>query len=93
MKSYGVCVLIIVAARFADPIVSLPPYQFARDTLLDEKLIEEVSVREDMKPGHERRRYYRLTSVGRKLAHSEADRLAEVLRLARRRKILQGAYV
>ena len=62
-------------------------------TLLDEKLIEEVSVREDMKPGHERRRYYRLSSAGRKLAHSEADRLAEVLRLARKRKILRGAYV
>ncbi len=33
MKSYGLCVLMIVAARFADPIVSPPPYQFARDTL------------------------------------------------------------
>jgi len=63
-------------------------------TLLDEKLIEEVSVSdEDMKPGHERRRYYRLNSAGRKLARSEADRLAEVLRLARRRKILRGANV
>jgi DNA-binding PadR family transcriptional regulator len=62
-------------------------------TLLGEKLIEEVSVREGMKPGNERRRYYRLTSAGRKLAHSEADRLAEVLRLARKRRILRGAYV
>jgi len=62
-------------------------------TLLDEKLIEEVSAREDLKPGHERRRYYRLTSVGRDLARSEADRLADVLRLARRRKILRGAHV
>jgi DNA-binding PadR family transcriptional regulator len=62
-------------------------------SLLDEKLIEEVSAREDLKPGHERRRYYRLTSVGRDLARGEADRLADVLRLARRRKILRGAHV
>src|SRR3984893_8835742 len=33
MKSHGVCVLMIVAARFADPIVSPTPYQFASDTL------------------------------------------------------------
>jgi DNA-binding PadR family transcriptional regulator len=62
-------------------------------SLLEGKLIEEVDVRGDAKLGHERRRYYRLTSAGRKLARSEADRLAEVLRLARRRKILSGEYV
>jgi DNA-binding PadR family transcriptional regulator len=62
-------------------------------TLLEEKLIEEVDAREDLKLGHERRRYYRLTSVGRDIARSEADRLADVLRLARRRKILRGAHV
>jgi DNA-binding PadR family transcriptional regulator len=62
-------------------------------SLLEEKLIQEVDLREDAKLGHERRRYYRLTSAGRKLARSEADRLAEVLRFARRRKILRGEYV
>src|ERR1700684_3405947 len=35
-------------------------------TLLEEKLIEEVEPGEDEKPGNERRRYYRLTSAGRK---------------------------
>lgn len=62
-------------------------------TLLEEKLIDEVRPREDAKPEHERRRYYRLTAAGRKLAISEADRLADVLRLARRRKILRGSHV
>ena len=62
-------------------------------TLLEARLIEEVDAREDAKIGQERRRYYRLTSAGRKLARSEADRLADVLRLARRRKILRGEYV
>jgi DNA-binding PadR family transcriptional regulator len=62
-------------------------------TLLAEKLIEEVASREDARLGHERRRYYRLTIPGRNLARSEAERLAELLRVARRKKILRGEYV
>jgi DNA-binding PadR family transcriptional regulator len=62
-------------------------------TLLEEKLIEEVGLREDARLGLERRRYYRLTSVGRKLARSEAQRLADLLRVARAKKILRGEYV
>jgi DNA-binding PadR family transcriptional regulator len=62
-------------------------------TLLEEKLIEEVGLREDARLGHERRRYYRLTSAGRKLARSEAQRLADLLRVARAKKILRGEYV
>jgi DNA-binding PadR family transcriptional regulator len=62
-------------------------------TLLEEKFIAEVDLREDIKLGRERRRYYRLTSAGRKLARSEADRLADLLRVARTKKILRGGYV
>jgi DNA-binding PadR family transcriptional regulator len=62
-------------------------------SLLEAKLIEELEPREDTAPGNERRRYYRLTSAGRKLARSEADRLAALLRIARARKILRGEYV
>lgn len=62
-------------------------------SLLEEGLIEEVDLREDAKLGQERRRYYRLTSAGRKLARSEADRLADLLRVARARKIFRGDYV
>jgi DNA-binding PadR family transcriptional regulator len=62
-------------------------------TLLEEKFIEEVGLREDVKLGQERRRYYRLTSAGRKLARSEADRLAGFLRVARAKNILRGDYV
>jgi DNA-binding PadR family transcriptional regulator len=62
-------------------------------TLLEAKLIEEVDLREDTKPGKERRRYYHMTSAGRKLACSEAERLAGLLRVARERRILRGDYV
>ena len=61
--------------------------------LLEEDLVEEVDLRENAKPGQERRRYYRLTSAGRKVARAEAERLAGFLRVARAKKIFRGAYV
>jgi DNA-binding PadR family transcriptional regulator len=62
-------------------------------TLLEARLIEEVepSANEDLST--DRRRYYRLTSAGRKLARSEAENLAELLRLAVAKRILRGAHV
>src|SRR5262247_776277 len=54
-------------------------------TLVEEKLIEEVG----SSPENERRRYYRLTSAGRNLARSEAERLADLLRVARAKKIFR----
>jgi len=62
-------------------------------SLLEEKLIEEVEPRADARLGKERRRYYRLTSAGRNLARAEAERLADLLRVARARKILRGEHV
>ena len=61
--------------------------------ILEEGFIEEVDRGPDQEGGDERRRYYRLTSSGRKLARSEADRLADVLRVARARNIFRGEYV
>ncbi|HUB29155.1 MAG TPA: helix-turn-helix transcriptional regulator [Terracidiphilus sp.] len=61
--------------------------------LLEEKLIEETSKREDGEANQERRRYYRLTGTGRKMARNEAERLAGLLRVARAKKILRGDYV
>ena len=57
--------------------------------LVEEKLIEET----DAAPEHERRRYYRLTAAGRKLAREEAERLADLLRVARAKKIFRGEHV
>jgi len=62
-------------------------------SLLENGLIEELDSREDADSGDERRRYYRLSSAGRKLARAEAQRLADVLRVARAKKILRGRYV
>src|SRR5438093_2526000 len=40
-----------------------------------------------------RRRYYRLTGSGRKAASVEAERLADLLRVARAHRILRGEHV
>jgi DNA-binding PadR family transcriptional regulator len=61
--------------------------------LLEEGLIEEVDSPRDQSTMDERRRYYHLTSAGRKLARSEAERLADLLRVARSKNILRGDYV
>ncbi len=62
-------------------------------TLLEAKLIAEVDRREDARLGPDRRRYYRLTPAGRKLVRAEAERLADLLRVARSKKVLRGDYV
>ena len=61
--------------------------------LLEGELIEEVYRPEESEGRQERRRYYKLTASGRKVARSEAEKMADVLRVARSRKILRGDYV
>src|ERR1700676_853668 len=61
--------------------------------LLEGKLIEEVDRPGDTEEHREGRRYYRLTVAGRKVTRSEAEKMADVLRGGRARKILRGDYV
>jgi DNA-binding PadR family transcriptional regulator len=58
--------------------------------LRQERSIEEGHVRADQSPGDERRRYYRLTSSGRRRLATEIRRLDDIVSLARERKILRG---
>jgi DNA-binding PadR family transcriptional regulator len=60
--------------------------------LLDAGFIVEVASRDDG-PNDARRRYYRLTAAGREAARDEAERLADVLRVARAKRFLRGASV
>lgn len=62
-------------------------------TLLEEKLIVEIAAGDRTTPVTERRRYYRLTAAGRKTARIEAERIADLVRVARARKILGGDHV
>lgn len=61
--------------------------------LLEDGLIEEVDRSSTREDSDERRRYYRLSSSGRKVARAEAERLADLLRVARVKNIFRGDYV
>jgi DNA-binding PadR family transcriptional regulator len=50
--------------------------------MLEEGLIEESEERPDAHLDDERRRYYRITSLGRRVAQAEAIRLRDLVRLA-----------
>jgi DNA-binding PadR family transcriptional regulator len=56
--------------------------------MLEQDLIEEVQSRRAPELDDERRRYYRLTRFGRKVAEGEAARLSEVLKQARAHGLL-----
>lgn len=59
--------------------------------LVDDELIEESGERPSRDQDDERRRYYRLTDLGRKVAEAEARRLSGLIRDARAKKVLRGA--
>src|SRR5262245_8187029 len=61
--------------------------------LLDAGFIAEVASPTDEGLHDARRRYYHLTAAGRRAARDEAERLADLLRVARAKKILRGEYV
>jgi DNA-binding PadR family transcriptional regulator len=56
--------------------------------MLVEGLIEELDAGAAAGTSDERRRYYRLTRLGRRVAHEEARRLATLVRAARARGLL-----
>jgi DNA-binding PadR family transcriptional regulator len=54
-------------------------------------MIEESDERPDPVLDDERRRYYRLTGFGRRVAEAEAQRLAQLVRAAQARRLLPGS--
>jgi DNA-binding PadR family transcriptional regulator len=56
--------------------------------MLVDGLIEELPIALHNEPDDDRRRYYRLTPKGRATAKSEAQRLADLVELARQRNLL-----
>ena len=57
--------------------------------LIDENLIEESDERPALDDA--RRRYYRLTDFGYRVARAEAERLAHLVKTARSKKLLSKA--
>lgn len=58
--------------------------------LVFEGMIEKARTRPPAEQDDERRRYYRLTEFGRRVAMAEAERLEKVVAMARRKKLLAG---
>jgi len=56
--------------------------------LLESGLVEEGGERADQELDDERRRYYRLTKFGLRVARAEARRLEAMVRAARRKKLI-----
>jgi|SRR6185437_4119577 len=57
--------------------------------MLEAALIEESGERSDPDLNEERRRYYRITRNGRRAASAEAERLADLVRLAWAKRVLK----
>jgi DNA-binding PadR family transcriptional regulator len=60
----------------------------AINRLVADRLIEELDERPDPELDDERRRYYRLTRLGRAVAKAEAGRLAAQVQSARNARLL-----
>jgi DNA-binding PadR family transcriptional regulator len=59
--------------------------------LVDQGLVEESGQRPDPELDDERRRYYRLTPLGRRTVEAEAQRLEEMVAIARAKRLLPGS--
>ena len=77
--------------RRTEGVTSLRPGTLYRaiNRLLESGLIEESHERPAEGEDDERRRYYRLTTLGRDVASAEAARLAAAVESARDKKLLQ----
>jgi len=58
--------------------------------MLNDGLIEELDERPDPELDDERRRYYRLSDFGRRVAIAEAERLDKLVKSARSKKLLSA---
>ena len=58
--------------------------------MLTAGLVEEADERPDPEIDDERRRYYRMTRLGRESLRAEAHRLAEAVAAAKRKRVLAG---
>jgi DNA-binding PadR family transcriptional regulator len=58
--------------------------------MLADGLIEESDERPDLELDDQRRRYYRITDFGKRVAGAEAGRLAGLVRTAQRKKLIRG---
>jgi DNA-binding PadR family transcriptional regulator len=87
--AHGYAIMRRVEERTHGAVRLLPGTMYRAFHRLEELgLIEELSVRPDPELDDARRRYYRLTDLGRTVAGAEAERLAEAVQAARSADLL-----
>jgi DNA-binding PadR family transcriptional regulator len=60
------------------------------DRLVDAGLVVEIDPPKDAEPGGGRPRYFRITAAGRRACAAEAQRLAALVEVARRKKLIKA---
>ena len=89
---HGYAVMQEVATRSGTRVRAGTLYR-AINRMLHEGYIEEVTASERPADADERRRYYRLTTLGRRVAAAESHRLASALDAARAKNLAQPEQV
>lgn len=88
-EAHGYAIMRQVQERTRGTVRLLPGTMYRAFYRLEELgLIAEAATRPDPELDDERRRYYRLTDLGRAVAAAEAERLAEAVSTARRAELL-----
>jgi DNA-binding PadR family transcriptional regulator len=90
-ERHGYAIMQEVAANTAGQVQMGPGTLYGTiKRLLAAGLIEESGDRPDPELDDERRRYYRLSGVGRKVLAAEVERLASMVKVARAKQGLMG---
>jgi len=88
-ERHGYAIMKEVSARSGGTVRLGPGTLYgALKRLLESGLVEEGSERADPELGDDRRRYYRLTKFGLRVARLEARRLEGMVRAARQKKLI-----
>ena len=88
---HGYAIIQDVAARTgAELKLSAGTLYRSVQRMMEQGLIVEPRERPEPEYDDERRRYYRITPFGRKVAEAEARRLAQLVRMARQRGFAPG---
>jgi DNA-binding PadR family transcriptional regulator len=88
---HGYAVILDVAARTGGELkLSAGTLYRSIQRMLEQGLIVEPRERPEPEMDDERRRYYRITVLGRSVAEAEARRLAQLVRMARQRGYAPG---
>lgn len=88
---HGYAIIQDVAARTGGELkLSAGTLYRSIQRMLEQGLIVEPRERPEPELDDERRRYYRITEFGRRVAEAEARRLAQLLRMARQRGFAPG---